>query len=169
MRRAAPAVAAWVAVEYRISPIFASLRYTLKGPDDKVTIIDTQRDLTARQGVHTRCPCTYSKVIGRYHSCEAHKGYLWPRDMAINEHQLVESSIGEKLYALAFMLCPCSSRRAAASPARRGGGTRCHLTMCSSEARAELILAWLAKCSELFLLHAANCVDGVQSCEDEGT
>ena len=57
-----------------------------------MTIIDTQRDLTACQGVHTRCPCTYSKVIGRYHSCEAHKGYLWPRDMAINEHQLVESS-----------------------------------------------------------------------------
>ena len=69
----------------------------IKGPDDKVTIIDTQRDLTARQGVHTRCPCTYSKVIGRYHSCEAHKGYLWPRDMAINEHQLVERRIGEAL------------------------------------------------------------------------
>ena len=53
---------------------------------------DTQRDLTARQGAHTRYPCTHSKAIGRYHSREAHKRYLWPRDMAINEHQLAESS-----------------------------------------------------------------------------
>ena len=66
-----------------------------------------------------------------------------------------------KLYAVMLMLCPRFSRRPAVSPAPRGGGTRCPLTMCSSEARAELILAWLAKCSELFLLHAANCVDGV--------
>jgi hypothetical protein len=32
---------------------------------------------------------------------------------------------------------------------------------------AELALTLLAKCSELFLLHAANCVDGVLACKDE--
>ena len=70
-----------------------------------------------------------------------------------------------RLYAVVLMLSPCFSRRAAASPARRGGETRCPLAMCSSAARAELILALLAKCSELFLLHAANCIDGVLLCE----
>ena len=30
-------------------------------------------------------------------------------------------------------------------------------------------LALLPKCSVLFLLHAANCIDGVLSSEDEGT
>ena len=74
-----------------------------------------------------------------------------------------------RLYAVVLMLFPCFSRRAATSPARRGGETRCPLAMCSSAARAELILALLAKCSELFLLHGANCVDGVLACEDEGT
>ena len=64
----------------------------VKGLSEKVTIIDTQRDLMARHGVHIRYPCTHSKAIGRYHSHEAHKRYLWPRDMAINEHQLAESS-----------------------------------------------------------------------------
>ena len=34
---------------------------------------------------------------------------------------------------------------------------------------AELALTLLAKCSELFLLHAADCVDGGLLCEDEGT
>jgi len=34
---------------------------------------------------------------------------------------------------------------------------------------AGLALAMLAKCSELFLLHAADCVDGGLLCEDEGT
>ena len=33
---------------------------------------------------------------------------------------------------------------------------------------AELALTLLAKCSELFLLHAADCVDGGLLCEDEG-
>ena len=91
----------------------------VKGHGVNVTGFDTQRDLTARQGVHTRCPCTYSKAIGQYYSREAHKRYLWPRDMAINEHQLVESSASVKLYAVKLMLSPCFSRRAAASPARR--------------------------------------------------
>ena len=74
-----------------------------------------------------------------------------------------------RLHALVLMLCLRFSRRAAASPTRIGGGTRCPLAMCSSAARAELILTLLAKCSELFLLHGANCVDGVLACEDEGT
>ena len=92
--------------------------------------------------------------------------------MAINDRQLAEIAASAKLYALALMLCPCFSRRAAASPARR---TRCPLTMCSSAAAStrasvELILHGfslvghriaLAKCSELFLLHAANRVDDV--------
>ena len=69
-----------------------------------LAILDTQRDLTARQDFYTRCPFTHSTTIGRYHSCEAHKGYLWPRDMAINEHQLVESSIGEALCGEAHAL-----------------------------------------------------------------
>ena len=34
---------------------------------------------------------------------------------------------------------------------------------------AELALTLLAKCSELFLLHAADCVDDGLLCEDEGT
>jgi hypothetical protein len=39
----------------------------------------------------------------------------------------------------------------------------------SFAARAELALALLAKCSKLFLLHAADCIDGGLLCEDEGT
>ena len=66
----------------------------LKGLSEKVPISDTHRDLTARQGAHNCCPCTHGKDIDPYHSCEAHKPYLWPRGMAINEHQLAESSIG---------------------------------------------------------------------------
>ena len=69
----------------------------LKGRVENVTAFDRQRDLTARQDVNTRCPCTPSDAIGPYHSCEAHKRYLWPRDMAINEHQLAERRIGEAL------------------------------------------------------------------------
>ena len=64
----------------------------LKGLSGKVPTLDTQHDLTAHKSAYTRCPCTHSKEIGPYHSREAHKRYLWPRDMAINEHQLVESS-----------------------------------------------------------------------------
>ena len=62
-------------------------------------------------------------VLGQYYSHEAHKPCLWPRDMAINEHQdqLAESSIEMRLYALVLMLCPHFSKRAAASPARGGG------------------------------------------------
>ena len=74
-----------------------------------------------------------------------------------------------KLYAVALMLSPCFSRRAAAYPARTGGTTRCPLIISSFAAPAELMLALLAKCLELFLLHGANCVDGVLACEDEGT
>ena len=59
---------------------------------EKVPTLDTQRDLTAHKGAYTRCPCTHSNGIGPYHSREAHKRYLWPRDMAVNEHQLSESS-----------------------------------------------------------------------------
>ena len=80
----------------------------LKGHGEKVTGFDTQRDLTAHQDVYTCCPCTYIKGIGPYHSREAHKPYLWPRDMAINEHQLVESSIDAALcggaHALSVLL-----------------------------------------------------------------
>ena len=36
----------------------------------------------------------------------------------------------------------------------------------SFAAQAELALALLARCSELFLLHAADCVDGGLLCED---
>ena len=79
-------------------------RDTLKGRAENVTAFDRQRDLTARQDVHTRCPCTASKVIGPYHTCEAHKRYLWPRDMAINEHQLAERRIGAALCAGAHAL-----------------------------------------------------------------
>ena len=58
----------------------------IKGHGENVTAFDTQRDLTARQGAHTRCHCTQSKVTCRYHSREAQRRYLWPRDMAVNEH-----------------------------------------------------------------------------------
>ena len=80
----------------------------IKGLSENVTRFDTQRDLTARQDVYTCCPCTYIKGIGPYHSREAHKPYLWPRDMAIYEHQLVESSIDAALcggaHALSVLL-----------------------------------------------------------------
>ena len=66
-------------------------------PSVNVPTFDTQRDLTARQRAHTHCPCTHGKGIRPYYSREAHKPYLWPRGMAINEHQLTESSIGEGL------------------------------------------------------------------------
>ena len=80
----------------------------LKGPSVNVPTFDTQRDLTARQGAHTHCPCTQGKVLGRYHSREAHRRYICPRGMAINEHQLAESSIAEGLrsgdHALSVLL-----------------------------------------------------------------
>ena len=46
---------------------------TLRGLSAKVTIFDTQRDLTDRYDVHIRCPCTHSKAIGHYYSREARK------------------------------------------------------------------------------------------------
>ena len=64
-----------------------------------------------------------------------------------------------KLYAMMLMLCLRFPRRAAASPARRGGATGCSLIVSSFAAPAELMLALLAKCLELFLLHGANCID----------
>ena len=76
----------------------------LKGPSVNVPTFDTQRDLTARQRAHTRCPCTHGKVIGPYHSHEAHKRQIWPRGMAMNEHELTESSIGEGLRSGAHAL-----------------------------------------------------------------
>ena len=78
----------------------------LRGQHEKVPTFDTQRDLTARQRAHTRCPCTHGKVIGPYHSHEAHKRQIWPRGMAMNEHELTESSIGEGLRGG----CSCSVR-----------------------------------------------------------
>ena len=73
------------------------IRDFLRGLSENVTTFYTQRNLRARQGVYTRCPCTRSNVLGQYHSCEAHKRYLWPRDIAINEHQIAKSSIREAL------------------------------------------------------------------------
>ena len=73
-----------------------------------------------------------------------------------------------KVYAVVLMLCSCFSRRPTAAAALRGGVCRCPLVVSSFAARAGLVLALLARCAELFLLHAADCVDGVQSCEDEG-
>ena len=58
-------------------------------------------------------------VAAIYHSREAHKRYLWPRGMAINEHQLTESSASVKAYAVVLMLCSCFSRRSAAAAAPR--------------------------------------------------
>ena len=49
------------------------VRGTVRGHGVNVTGFDTQRDLTARQDVYTRCPCTHSKGIGLYHSREAPK------------------------------------------------------------------------------------------------
>ena len=71
--------------------------HVIKGLSVNVPTFDTQRDLTARQRAHTHCPCTHGKGIRPYYSREAHKPYLWPRGMAINDHQLTESSIGEGL------------------------------------------------------------------------
>ena len=79
---------------YRTGP---DERRVVKGRAYEVTIFDTQRDLTARQAAHNCCPCTHGKDIRPCHSREAHKPYLWPRGMAINDHQLTESSIGEGL------------------------------------------------------------------------
>ena len=76
----------------------------VRGHGEKVTIFDTQRDFRARQDVHTRYLCTHSKAKGHYHSREAYKPYLWPRGMAINDHQLTESSIGEGLRSGAHAL-----------------------------------------------------------------
>ena len=73
-----------------------------------------------------------------------------------------------KLYAVKLMLCPRFSRRAAASPTLGGDADGCPLKISSFAAQAELALTLLAKCSELFLLHAADCVDGGLLCEDEG-
>ena len=68
-----------------------------------------------------------------------------------------------RLHALVLMLCLRFSRRAAASPTLGGDADGCPLKISSFAAQAELALTLLAKCSELFLLHAANCVDGVRS------
>ena len=75
-----------------VSELLYRPRRLVKGRVENVTAFDRQRDLTARKDVHTRCPCTYGKLMGPYHSHEAHKRYLLPRDMAINDHQLTESS-----------------------------------------------------------------------------
>ena len=74
-----------------------------------------------------------------------------------------------RLHALVLMLCLRFSRRAAASPTLGEDADGCPLKISSFAAQAELALALLAKCSELFLLHAADCVDGGLLCEDEGT
>jgi len=63
-------------VRYRIKPRILARSvgvYALRGLVENVTIFDTQRDLTDRQGAHTRCPCTHSKAIGHYYSREARK------------------------------------------------------------------------------------------------
>ena len=73
-----------------------------------------------------------------------------------------------RLYALVLMLCPRFSRRAVASPARGGSADWRPLMISSFAEPARLALAMLAKCSELFLLHAADCVDGGLLCENEG-
>ena len=81
-------------------------------------MFDTQHDLTDRQGAQTRCHCAHSKAIDRYHSREAHKQYIWPRRMAINEHQLMDSSIGEG-YAVVLIFSSRFTRRAVASPTQK--------------------------------------------------
>ena len=63
----------------------------LKGLAENVPTSHIQHDLTDREGAHTRCHCTQGEVLGQYYSREAHKTYLWPCDMAINEHQLAET------------------------------------------------------------------------------
>jgi hypothetical protein len=68
-----------------------------------------------------------------------------------------------------LMLCLRFSRRAAASPALGRDADGCPLKISSFVALADPALVLLAKCSELFLLHAADCVDGGLLCEDEGT
>ena len=78
--------------------------FRVKGLVENVPTLYTQHDLTDRQGAHTRCHCTQGMVLGHYYSHEAHKPYLWPRDMAINEHQLAESSIDAALCAGAHAL-----------------------------------------------------------------
>ena len=75
-----------------------------KGLAENVPTSHIQHDLTDREGAHTRCHCTQGEVLGRYYSREAHKTYLWPCDMAINEHQLAESSIDAALCAGAHAL-----------------------------------------------------------------
>ena len=74
-------------------PRVRSTLYRVKGLAENVPTSHIQRDLTDRQGAHTRCYCTQGTVLGRYYSREAQKPYPWPCDMAINEHQLAESSI----------------------------------------------------------------------------
>ena len=81
--------------------------YTKIGPrasPNRITQNHIQHDLADREGAHTRCHCTQGEVLGRYYSREAHKPYLWPRDMAINEHQLAESSTDAALCAGAHAL-----------------------------------------------------------------
>ena len=78
----------------------------IKGLAENVPTSHIQHDLTDREGAHTRCHCTQGEVLGRYYSREAHKTYLWPCDMAINEHQLAESSIDAAL----SRWCSCSVR-----------------------------------------------------------
>ena len=73
-----------------------------------------------------------------------------------------------KVYEVVLMLCSCFSRRSAAAAAPKGGVCRCPLMVSSFAARAGLDLALLARGAELFLLHAADCVDGLQCWEDEG-
>ena len=144
----------------------------LKGLSENVPTSHIQRDLTAHQRSHGRHPCTHSKGLDQYHSHEAYKRYIWPCDMCINEHQLAESrhrcgsmrwcSCSVRTYLGALLLLSCFSR----------ARMRCRLTpsddiqLCSAS-RARPGIA-RTKCSELFLLHAADCVDGGLLCEDEG-
>ena len=109
---------------------------------------------TARVYVHTTHVKRTSHISGRV---------AWPSMITSSRR-----AASVKVYEVVLMLCSCFSRRSAAAAAPREGVCRCPLMISSFTARAELVLALLARCAELFLLHAADCVDGVQSCEDEG-
>ena len=84
-------IAVWP--RHRMVFAFSILANKGEGLAENVPTSHIQRDLTDRQGAHTRCYCTQGTVLGRYYSREAQKPYPWPCDMAINEHQLAESSI----------------------------------------------------------------------------
>ena len=131
-------------------------------------MFDTQRGLTDRQGAHTRCHCAHSKAIDRYHSRKAHKQYIWPRRMAINEHQLMDSSIGEGLCGDAHALFALHQARRCFSRAkrRRRSMPTDGIKPCSvSEVRSGIAHNVLQAFAAARRLHAANCADGVLLCE----